>query len=227
MDTLREHTTSANDPHAGQPVLTLGPVPQKAAATLIMIHGRGASAESILSLYPELAVEDLAAVAPQAAYSTWYPYSFLTPMEQNQPFLDSALKRIGTLVDELVTKGVPAERIALLGFSQGACLTGEFLARNPRRYGGAMILTGGLIGPPGTPRDYPGSLDGTPVFIGANDPDPHIPWPRVVETEATLRRMGASVELRRYPGVPHTVVDDEIEACRALLTRLVSGGSTR
>src|SRR6478736_4644713 len=223
MDTLREHATSATDPHAGQPVLSLGPAPEKAAATLIMIHGRGASAESILGHYPELNVSNLAAIAPQAAHSTWYPYSFLTPMEQNQPFLDSALNRIGTLVNDLVRRGVPANRIALLGFSQGACLASEFVARNPRRYGGTMILTGGLIGPPGTPRDYKGSLDGTPVFIGANDPDPHIPWPRVVETEATLRRMGAEVELRRYPGLPHTVVEDEIDACRALLKQLVEG----
>lgn len=222
MNTLREHPTPT-DPHAGQPVLSLGPAPEKAAATLIMIHGRGASAESILALYAELNIANLAAVAPEAAYSTWYPYSFLTPMEQNQPFLDSALKRIGTLVDDLTRRGVPAERIALLGFSQGACLASEFIARNPRLYGGVMILTGGLIGPPGTPRDYNGSLDGTPIFIGANDPDPHIPWPRVVETEATLRRMGAEVELRRYPGVPHTVVEDEIDACRALLQQLVSG----
>jgi predicted esterase len=223
MNTLREHASSAADPHAGQPVLTLGPALEKAAATLIMIHGRCASAESILGLYPELNVEKLAAVAPQAAYSTWYPHSFLTPMEQNQPLLDSALKRIGTLVDDLTHRGVPPERIALLGFSQGACLASEFVARNPRRYGGVMILTGGLIGPPGTPRNYAGLLDGTPVFIGANDPDPHIPWARVVETEATLRRMGAAVELRRYPGVPHTVVDDEIDACRTMLQRLVGG----
>src|SRR3954452_5097676 len=109
MDTLREHPTTPTDPHAGQPVLSLGPAPEKAAATLIMIHGRGASAESILGLYPELNVSKLAAVAPQAAYSTWYPHSFLTPMEQNQPFLDLALKRIGTLVDDLVARGVRPE----------------------------------------------------------------------------------------------------------------------
>ena len=210
------------DPHAGQPVLTAGPRPEEAAATLIFVHGRGATAESILALHTGLGVEGVAALAPQAAGYTWYPLSFLAPLEANQPFLDSALRRLESLVADLLARGVPSDRIALLGFSQGACLTLEFTARYARRTGAVMGLTGGLIGPPGTPRDYPGRLDGTPVFLGSGDPDPHVPFERVLETEAVLARMGAVVELRRYAGMPHTINEDELNACRALLERLVS-----
>jgi len=213
---------NAPDPHAAQPVLSVGPPPERAAATLVMLHGRGSTAEDILSLYPELGVDDIAALAPQAAGYTWYPHSFLAPMDSNQPYLDSALRKLASIVDDLLTRGVPADRIALLGFSQGACLTSEFLARHPRRYGAAMVLTGGVIGPPGTPRDYPGSLAATPIFLGCGDPDPHIPFARVLETEAVFQRMGAAVELRRYPGRPHTISADELDACRALLRRLIS-----
>lgn len=209
-----------SDPHADQPVLQVGPALERARGAIVMIHGRGASAESILALYPELAAEGMAAVAPQAANHTWYPYSFLTPIEQNQPYFDSALKKIDTVICNLIEAGVREDKIALLGFSQGACLTSEYVARHPRRYGAVMVLTGGLIGPPGTPRNYTGSLDATPVFIGSSDPDPHIPFGRVLETEAVLSRMGARVEVRRYPGMAHTVNEDEIEACRALLAAM-------
>ena len=162
------------------------------------------------------------ATGSQAAGHSWYPLSFLAPLEANQPFLDSALRRLETLVADLLARGVPSERIALLGFSQGACLSAEFAARHPRRYGAIMALTGGLIGPPGTAQDYPGSLAGTPAFLGGGDPDPHVPFERVQETAAVLTRMGAAVELRRYPGMPHTVNEEELEACRSLLRRLVS-----
>jgi predicted esterase len=212
---------SAQDPHADQPVLRAGPPPEQAAATLIMTHGRGAGAESILSLYQPLGIANLAAIAPEAAGATWYPYSFLAPMGSNQPYLDSALRRIETLVSDLLDGGVHSERIALLGFSQGACLTSEFVARHPRRYGAVMALTGGLIGPPGTPRDYAGSLDGTPVFLGTSDPDPHVPFERVEETAAVLTRMGARVETRRYPGMPHTINQEELDACRALIQGII------
>jgi phospholipase/carboxylesterase len=210
------------DPHAGQPVLAAGPAPEQAAATLILVHGRGATAESILSLHAEIGLPGLAALAPQAAGSSWYPLSFLAPLEENQPFLDSALSRIASLVADLLGRGVPSDRIALLGFSQGACLTLEFAVRHPRHYGAIMGLTGGLIGPPGTPRDYPGSLAGTPVFLGSGDPDPHVPFERVRETAAVLTRMGGAVDLRRYAGMPHTVNEDELNACRELLQRVVS-----
>jgi predicted esterase len=215
------------DPHAGQPTRAAGPAPEQAVATLMLVHGRGATAESILSLHAELGLEGLAALAPQAAGYSWYPHSFLAPLEANQPFLDSALRRLESLVVDLLARGVPAARIALLGFSQGACLTLEFAARHPRRYGAVMGLTGGLIGPPGTPREYPGSLSGTPVFLGTSDPDPHVPFERVRETEGVLARMGAAVELRRYPGMPHTINEDELEACRMLLERVASGNGGR
>jgi predicted esterase len=209
------------DPHARQPVLTAGPPPEQADGVLVLVHGRGATAQSILSLYEELGVKSLSALAPQAAGQTWYPNSFLASLATNQPYLDSALGRLESIVTDLLARGVPSQRIALLGFSQGACLTLEFVARHPRPYGAVMGLTGGLIGPPGTPREYPGSLGGTPVFLGTSDPDPHVPFERVRETEAVLTRMGAEVELHRYPGMPHTVNEDELDACRALLRRLV------
>ena len=212
------------DPHARTPLLTAGPAPEQAAAALILIHGRGATAASILALHAELGLDALAAVAPQAAGNTWYPMSFLAPTEANQPYLDSALARVESVVADLLRRGIPSERIALLGFSQGACLASEFVARHPRRYGAVMALTGGLIGPPGTPRDYAGSLAGTPVFLGTSDPDPHVPFARVQETAAVLERMGARVETRRYPGMPHTINEDELDACRTLLRGIVQAG---
>jgi predicted esterase len=206
-----------NDPHAGVPAVMAGPTPQEAAATLILVHGRGGSGQDMLSLYRALDTDNVAAVAPQAAGNTWYPDSFLAPLEANQPYLDSALRRLDSLVNDLLARGIRSGRIAILGFSQGACLTSEFVARHPRRYGAVMPLTGGLIGPPGTPRNYHGSLEGTPVFIGSGDPDPHIPFERVIETEAVLAGMGAKVEVRRYPGMPHTINEDELIACGDLL----------
>jgi phospholipase/carboxylesterase len=211
-----------SDPHVNQPVLTAGPKPEKADGSILLMHGRGADAKSILSLYDELVVENFAALAPQAAGNTWYPHSFLAPLDANQPYLDSALGRLDSIVADLLSRGISSERIVLLGFSQGACLTSEFVARHPRRYGAVIALTGGLIGPPGTPRNYPGSLAGTPVFLGTSDPDPHVPFERVKETEAVLSRMGAKVELRRYPGMPHTINDDELDVCRNLLKRVVA-----
>jgi predicted esterase len=222
---LRANPGNVNDPHADQPVISAGANPRDAAGALVLIHGRGASAESILSLHKVLAIENLAALAPQASEHTWYPNSFLAPIPSNQPYLDSALNRIDSIINELLALSIPSERIALLGFSQGACLTSEYVARHPRRYGAVMGLTGGLIGPPGTPRDYAGSLGGTPVFLGASDPDPHVPFDRVRETEAVFVRMGAKVEVRRYPGMPHTINQDEMDACRTLLEAMISQSS--
>src|SRR4051794_17046988 len=190
MGALQQQGGERLDPHTGQRTLATGTKPEEADGTLILVHGRGGTAESMLSLYSELGLPSLAALAPQAAGSTWYPHSFLAPLEANQPFLDSGLRRLESLVSGLLSCGVPTERIALLGFSQGACLTLEFTARHARRYGAVMGLTGGLIGPPGTPRNYPGDLQGTPVFLGTSDPDPHVPFERVVETEEVLTRMG-------------------------------------
>ncbi len=222
MDPSDRQESIGSDPHAGQPVRTAGPPAEQADATLLLLHGRGGSAEDILSLYQELRLSGIAALAPQAAGSTWYPHSFLAPLEANQPYLNSALGRLELLVADLLSCGIRSERIALLGFSQGACLTLEYTARHPRHYGAIMGLTGGLIGPPGTSRDYPGSLGGTPVFLGAGDPDAHVPFERVRESAEVLTRMGAIVELRRYPGMPHTVNEDELGVCRALLRRLLS-----
>jgi len=202
--------------------LTDGPPPREAAGAVLLIHGRGASAEDILSLYGQLGIENWAAIAPQAAGHTWYPNSFLAPLDSNQPYLDSALKKIESIVADLLAQGVRSERIALLGFSQGACLTAEFIARHPRRYGAAIALTGGLIGPPGTARNYPGSLAGVPVLLAASDPDPHVPFQRVQETQAVLSRMGAGVDLRRYPGMGHTINEDELIAARNLLQGMLT-----
>lgn len=224
MTITRQHTAEPRDPHADQPILTAGPTPEQAGGTIVLLHGRGATAEDILSFHRELKLPGLAALAPQAANRTWYPHSFLAPLKDNQPYLASALRRVASIIDDLLARGVEYERVALLGFSQGACLTTEFVARHPRRYGAVMGLTGGLIGPPGPPRDYPGALDGTPVFLGTSDPDPHVPFERVQETERVLSRMGANVELRRYPGMPHTINEDELNACRELLQGMIAPG---
>ncbi len=209
------------DPHASQPVLSAGPSPQDAQAALILLHGRGATAQSILSFHEALALDTLAALAPQAAGNSWYPYSFLAPLDSNQPYLDSALAKIDSIINDLTDSGIRPDRIALLGFSQDACLTTEFVARHPKRYGAVIALTGGLIGPPGTPRNYGGSLGSTPVFLGSGDPDPHVPFERVKETSDILMRMGAQVELRRYPGMPHTINEEELLAARQLLQQML------
>jgi predicted esterase len=195
----------------------------EAAAAVVMVHGRGATAESILELAREFGRPDLAYVAPQAAGYTWYPYSFMAPMPQNEPGLSSGLARIGEVLALLEEEGIAPERTVLLGFSQGACLSLEYAARNARRYGGVAGLSGGLIGPPGTPRAYEGSLAGTPVFLGCSDRDPHIPRERVDETAEVMGKMGAEVTERIYPGLGHTVNEDEIEFVRGILGKVTTG----
>lgn len=214
---MDEKPEGGMDPHGDQPVLTAGAELSEARAAMILIHGRGASAENILGLAREFAASDLAFLAPQAAGYSWYPKSFLMPLEENEPYLSSALRRVGAIVEAVVGEGVPGERVMLLGFSQGACLSLEFAARNPRRFGCIAGLSGGLIGAEGTPRDYPGSLDGTPVFLGSSDPDPHIPVARVHETDAVLSCMGARVTTRIYPRMGHTICDDEIRRVREMV----------
>ena len=208
----------SHDPHAGQPVLTIGPAAGAARLALICIHGRGASAEDILGLAAELQLADVLCVAPQAAGHTWYPLSFLSPIPQNEPGISSGLGVIARLIEALGSEGVPAERIGLLGFSQGACLSLEFAARHARRYAGVFGLSGGVIGPPGTPRDYAGSCAGTPVFLGCSDVDSHIPLERVHETADVFRRLGARVDERIYPRMGHTVNQDELAAVRGILS---------
>jgi predicted esterase len=208
---------TGDDPHRGQPVLHRGPQPAAARLTLILVHGRGASAEDVLSLAGEFATTDVAYLAPQAAGHTWYPYSFLSPIPDNEPGIRSGLGVIAGIIDGLAAQQISPERIGLLGFSQGACLSLEFAARHARRYAAIVGLSGGLIGPPGTPRDYAGSLDGTPVFLGCSDIDAHIPLERVRESAEVCRRLGAAVDERIYPRMGHTVNPDEIAAVHALL----------
>lgn len=205
-------------PHAGQSALRVGPAAAQARLGVILVHGRGDSAAGILGLADEFALSDVLWVAPQAAGNTWYPFSFLSPLEKNQPDLDSGLSVLGWLVHLLGDEGLPPERLVLMGFSQGACLAQEFAARNARRYHAIAGLSGGLIGPPGTPRKYRGSFAGTPVFLGCSDVDPHIPAARVQESAEVFQRMGAAVDARIYPGMGHTVNADEIEAVAALLS---------
>jgi phospholipase/carboxylesterase len=205
------------DPHAGGNVLRLGPPPEQAPATLIMLHGRGGTAESIASLYPRLDLPNVAALAPQAAGNCWYPNRFLSPLESNQPWIDSALRRVDSLVEEMIGAGVSTDRIGILGFSQGACLASEYVVRHPRKYGAVMILTGSVFGPLDAPRNHLESLEGTPVFIGAGDPDELVPLPHVERTARLLERLGGDVDFRVYAGKPHTVSEAELAACRALI----------
>jgi phospholipase/carboxylesterase len=215
-------TIQSNGPHQGQPVLAVGAPLDRAQAALILVHGRGATAESILELAGELDQAGFAYLAPQAAGNTWYPQRFTAPLAQNEPYLSSALGMLGYLLAQVQAAGIPAERTILLGFSQGACLALEFGARNARRYGGLVGLSGGLIGPDDTPRDYPGTLDGTPVFLGCSDVDSHIPAARVEHSAEVLRRLGGDVTLRLYPGMGHTVNEDEIAFVRGMLAALIA-----
>lgn len=205
-------------PHAGQPILGTGADLERARAVMIMVHGRGASAEDILSLSGEFLDPAFAYMAPQAAGSAWYPRPFLSSIESNEPGISSGLSVLEHLEATLNEGGIPSRRIILLGFSQGACLVLEYAARHARRYGGVAGLSGGLIGPDGTPRDYAGSLEGTPVVLGCSVADPHIPRARVEETAAVLGSMGAAVTLRLYPQPGHSVNEDEIELVRKMVS---------
>ena len=204
-------------------VLTAGQPLERAQLAMILLHGRGGSAESMLPLADELAHPHMAYLAPQAEGNSWYPYSFLAPMDRNEPELSAALASVSAVLDHLQAAGIPPARTILLGFSQGACLALEYAARHTRRYGGLVGLSGGLIGPEGTPRDYDGSLSGTPAFLGCSDIDPHIPMDRVLESADVLRYMGARVTMRLYPGMGHTVNSDELDAVRRMLRSLPAG----
>jgi phospholipase/carboxylesterase len=210
-------------PHQGQPLLVAGAPFEQAQAAMIMLHGRGASAEDILGLSDEFRQPGFVYLAPQAAGHTWYPNSFLAPIASNEPGLSSGLAVIASLLDQLSEHNIPAERTIILGFSQGACLSLEFVARHARRYGGIAGLSGGLIGPDGTPRDYPGSLESTPVFLGCSDVDPHIPKARVLESAEILRRLGGVVTARLYPGMGHTINLDEIRTVQGMMAALIQG----
>ena len=197
-----------------------GAPPDSAAGIVLLVHGRGATAESILPLAEALAMPELCYLAPQAEGHSWYPQSFMAPTAANEPYLTRALSRMAAIIADVLESGISPDRLAVIGFSQGACLASETMLRNPRAYGFAGILSGGAIGPPGTPRDYPGSLAGTRVFLGCAAQDPHIPLGRVRETTETFTRMGASVTERIYPGSSHGINDDELAALRTGLRQI-------
>jgi phospholipase/carboxylesterase len=208
------------DPHRDQPILRAGVPLSEASGVIVLLHGRGASAEDILSLGETLGEPQFAYLAPQAANHTWYPNSFLVPRQQNEPYLSSALRKAQATLQLATAAGVPFDRIVISGFSQGACLATEFVATYPLRYGGLIAFTGGLIGPLDADITHKGDLAGTPIFLGSGDPDPHVPWQRVQQSADILKQMGADVTLRRYPGMPHTISPDEIEAARQLVRGL-------
>lgn len=203
--------------HQTHPTLFAGEPLDKAKAAMIMIHGRGAAAQDILSLSREFTQKGFAYLAPQADDGTWYPNRFLAPIESNEPHLSSALKVIDDLLTQIKTVGIPPERTMLLGFSQGACLTLEYVARHAQRYGGVAGLSGALIGPDGVKRNDSGSLGGTPVFLGCSDVDFHVPKEQVESAASTLKSLGAHVTLRLYPNMDHTVNEDEIEIVHEMM----------
>lgn len=201
-------------------VFPAGTPPEHARGAVIMIHGRGASPADILALARYFERDDLAYLAPEAPGGQWYPYRFMEPIARNEPGITLGLQAIDDVRNTLLQTGIGAERTVVLGFSQGACLALEYAARHAQRFGGIVGLSGGLIGPDGTPRDYPGSMEGTPVFLGCSDIDPHIPLHRVQETAQVFERLGARVTLQIYPRMAHTVNDDEIEHVKRLLREL-------
>lgn len=197
--------------------ITAGKDLAAAAKALILVHGRGGSAEDILALADALPVADFALFAPNAAAHSWYPYSFMAPIQQNEPWLTTALGVLKQLVTEIKAKGISEENIWFTGFSQGACLTLEYVTRNATRYGGVAAFTGGLIGDRLYPQHYGGDFNGTPIFIGTSNPDPHVPVSRVHETTALLQSMNAAVTEKVYPGMGHTITDDEIKQASRLV----------
>ncbi|MDX2137378.1 MAG: dienelactone hydrolase family protein [Chloroflexota bacterium] len=206
--------------HEGQPVLAAGVPLAQAKTALILLHGRGSNAEDILSLAQEIGGAHVAALAPQAAGNSWYPLRFIEPIERNEPYLSSALGVVEALVAYVEAQGISAERIIIGGFSQGACLASEYVARNARRYGGLLVFSGGLIGNTVDVTRYPGTLSGTPVFIGCDPKDFHIPLERVQETSAQFRAMGAVVDERIYRDLGHTINEEELEAARGIIAGL-------
>jgi predicted esterase len=218
---MAEHNQdTSKGPHEGGPLISSGAPLEAAKAAVVLVHGRGATAENILGLTKYFEQPGIAYMAPQATGNSWYPRSFLAPLEENEPGLSSALRVIGDLVAGVERHNIAADKVVLLGFSQGACLVLEFAARHAKRYGAVIALSGGLIGPAGTPRDYSGSLGGAPVFLGCGDMDSHIPVDRVHETTEVMRLLGANVTERIYPSMGHGINEDELIFVRQLLESL-------
>jgi len=215
-----EETDTFGGPHQGQPVRIAGEPVERARAAVLMLHGRGAQAEDILSLTPQLDQAGFAYFAPQAAGNAWYPNPFRAPLDDNEPWLSSALAFVNQVCKQIVRSGIPPERIMLLGFSQGACLALEYSARNPIRYGGVVGLSGALIGPEDSHREMTGSLAGTPIFLGCSDVDPYVSKERVAHAAETMTGMGGEVDLRLYPDMDHSVNLDEIDVVRSMMQAL-------
>jgi len=192
-------------------IITAGIPLEKAKGALVMLHGRGGTASDIISIAREFNTRDMALIAPHASNNSWYPYSFMAPVAQNQPALDSALQLIDEAVAEVIAAGIPAEHIYFAGFSQGACILLEYITRNAKRYGGAVAFTGGLIGEKLNTANYTGDFGNTPILITTGDPDPHVPLTRVEESALILKNMGADVTVKVYKGRPHTITANEIE----------------
>mgnify|MGYP000064838490 FL=1 len=209
-------------PHQGQQLVTAGTDLADATAAAVLVHGRGATARSIVGMADEFHTDGLALLAPQAARNTWYPNSFMQPVERNEPGRTSGLRAVADAVETANEAGIPAEKVLVLGFSQGACLASEFVARNPRRYGGLVALSGGLIGETIDEDEYEGDLERTPAFLGCSDVDPHIPVERVHTTTAVLEALNGDVEERIYEGMGHGVNADEMAWVSDLVDDLVS-----
>lgn len=208
--------------HETQPVHAMGTALDDAKAVMVMIHGRGGGPQSILSLANHIDTNGFAYLAPEAANWTWYPQRFLVPRAQNEPFLSSALEKVESVVSQIEDSGIPSEKIMLLGFSQGACLALEYAARNPRQYGGVVALSGGLIGADDELEGYTGSLENTSVFLGCSDVDFHIPVNRVHDSTEILKNLGANVEERIYPGMGHTINQDEVDYVRGMMEVVIN-----
>jgi len=217
------HNIISNGLHQNQPIIQSGTKLDNAKSVMIMIHGRGATAEDILSLSAEFNFDGVAYLAPQAKGNTWYPYSFLSPIEMNEPGITSGLALIDSIVEMLLQKGFSSEQIYLLGFSQGACLSLEYAARNPKKFGGVFGLSGGVIGETVNQHNYSGNLEGTKVFLGCSDVDPHIPLERVDETEEVFKNLRANITKRIYKGMAHTINKDEIDFVTTLMKEKISG----
>ncbi len=211
------------NPHRDTPSVRFGPELEDAQGAVVLVHGRGDSPRGILTLAYELEAPGVTFIAPQAAGFSWYPHSFLAPTDANEPWLTSALQRVDAAHREAMSTGLPPEKTVVMGFSQGACLSLEFAARNAGRYGGVVAFSGGLVGPEGTVFNHEGSLRDTPVFLGCSDVDPHIPRARVDESATVMDALGGAVEERIYPGMGHTVNTDELAWARKLLLDLSAG----
>ncbi|MGG2198961.1 MULTISPECIES: alpha/beta hydrolase [Paenibacillus] len=208
--------------HLQQPVVTRGVPLDKSSAVVMMMHGRNQTTNDILELADRISLPDVHYVAPQAAGNSWYPNGFMSPLNDNEPYLSFALDCYHTRISELLEQGIPVTKLVLLGFSQGACLTAEYAVRRPGRYGGIVLYTGGVIGPEGMQRNVEGSFLDTPVFLGSSDIDGWVPEQRVLETAALYKQMGADTEARIYKDMDHIVNDDEIAFARALIRQVQS-----